>query len=68
MRKLQATESTIESMTHQLTEMGNSDSLARARHEHERVVSCLQQKYEKEIKVQNEKIDELNGKINDLVC
>ncbi|CAC5397295.1 CEP152 [Mytilus coruscus] len=66
MRKLQATESTIESMSQQLTEMGNSDSLARARHEHERVIACLQQKYDKEIKVQNEKIDELNGKINDL--
>ncbi|XP_052084175.1 centrosomal protein of 152 kDa-like [Mytilus californianus] len=66
MRKLQATESTIESMSQQLTEMGNSDSLARARHEHERVIACVQQKYDKEIKVQNEKIDELNGKINDL--
>lgn len=68
MKKLQTAESTIETLNHQLQELGNSETLSRARHEHDVVVAGLQQKYEKEIKVLNEKIDMLNEKIQDKVC
>ncbi|KAJ8306715.1 hypothetical protein KUTeg_015756 [Tegillarca granosa] len=50
MKKLQTAESTIETLNHQLQELGNSETLSRARHEHDVVVAGLQQKYEKEIK------------------
>ena len=47
--------------------MGSSDSLTRARHEHERVLAGVQQKYDKEIKVLKEKIEEVNEKFNESV-
>jgi len=48
-------------------ELGNSESLSRARHEHEVVIGGIQQKYEKEVKVLNEKIGNLNAKANEMV-
>ncbi|KAL3884693.1 hypothetical protein ACJMK2_024805 [Sinanodonta woodiana] len=59
-KKLQTAETTIENLTHQLEELGNSETLTRARHEHDSIISGLQQKYEKEIKILKEKCDKLN--------
>ncbi|XP_062579081.1 centrosomal protein of 152 kDa-like, partial [Saccostrea cucullata] len=64
-KSLQTAESTIETLNQQLAEMGASDSLNRARVEHERVLSGVQQKHDKEVKVLKEKIEDLTDKLND---
>ncbi|XP_048749329.2 centrosomal protein of 152 kDa-like isoform X2 [Ostrea edulis] len=64
-KSLQTAESTIETLNQQLAEMGASDSLSRARVEHERVLAGVQQRHDKEVKVLKEKIEDLTGKLND---
>ncbi|WAR30209.1 CE152-like protein [Mya arenaria] len=59
-KKLQTAESTIETLHQHLEELGSSDTLTRARHDHEVVVGGLQKKYENEIKLLKENIDRLN--------
>ncbi|KAK3095207.1 hypothetical protein FSP39_011518 [Pinctada imbricata] len=64
-KNLQTAESNIETLNQQIAEMGHSESLTRARHEHERVVAGIQQKHDKEVKVLREKMEELQDKLND---
>ena len=66
-KKLQTAESTIETLHQHLEELGRSDSLSRARHEHDVVVGGLQKKHETEIKVLKEKLDKLNESVNEKV-
>lgn len=66
-KKLQTAESTIENLHQHLEELGRSDTLSRARHEHEVVVSGLQKKYETEIKVLKEKMDKMNESLKEKV-
>ena len=67
MKSLQTAESTIETLNQQLAEMGASDSLSRARVEHERVLAGVQQRHDKEVKVLKEKIENLTVKLNEVV-
>ena len=67
MKSLQTAESTIETLNQQLAEMGASDSLSRARVEHERVLAGVQQRHDKEVKVLKEKIENLTDKLNEVV-
>nr|XP_022305417.1 trichohyalin-like isoform X2 [Crassostrea virginica] len=46
--------------------MGASDSLSRARVEHERVLAGVQQRHDKEVKVLKEKIENLTDKLNEV--
>lgn len=66
-KKLQVAEAAIETLNAQLAEMNATDTVARARHEHEVVVGSLQQRYEKEMHVLKVKIDELNSALGDKV-
>lgn len=66
-KKLQTAESTIETLHQHLEDLGSSDSLTRARHDHELVVSGLQTKYETEIKHLQETIDRLNQDLQEKV-
>lgn len=66
-KKLQTAESTIESLHQHLEDLGSSDSLTRARHDHEMVVGGLQKKYETEIKHLKETIDKLNKDLHEKV-
>lgn len=66
-KSLQTAESTIETLNQQLAEMGASDSLSRARVEHDRVLAGVQQRHDKEVKVLKEKIENLTDKLNEVV-
>ncbi|OWF36520.1 trichohyalin-like [Mizuhopecten yessoensis] len=66
LKKLHVAESNIESLNQQLLDLGNSESLARARHDHEVVIAGIQRKHQQEVKVANEKIQELHTRISDL--
>ncbi|XP_069102444.1 trichohyalin-like isoform X3 [Argopecten irradians] len=66
LKKLHVAEANIESLNQQLLDLGNSESLARARHDHEVVIAGIQRKHQQEVKVTNEKIQELNMRITDL--
>ncbi|XP_071098914.1 centrosomal protein of 152 kDa-like [Haliotis cracherodii] len=63
-KKLQTSETTIENLTHELSNLQQSDSLARARNQHEAVVSSMQQKFDKEVLDLKEKLDIANETIN----
>ncbi|XP_067653234.1 centrosomal protein of 152 kDa-like [Haliotis asinina] len=63
-KKLQTTETTIENLTHELSNLQQSDSLARARNQHEAVVNSMQQKFDKEVLDLKEKLDIANETIN----
>jgi len=66
-KKLQTAESTIETLHQHVEELGSSDTLCRARQDHEIVVGGLQKKYETEIKHLRGKIDELSQGLQDKV-
>ncbi|GFO09482.1 centrosomal protein of 152 kda-like [Plakobranchus ocellatus] len=57
MKKLTQAESTIETLTQHVTELSESDSVSRARREHEAVVSSLTQRHQREMLVVNEQLD-----------
>lgn len=61
LKKLQIGESTIENLSHQVQELHDTESLSRARNEHEAVVSSLSQRYEREIFALKEKLDETSN-------
>ncbi|XP_046566118.1 centrosomal protein of 152 kDa-like isoform X2 [Haliotis rubra] len=63
-KKLQTTETTLENLTHELSNLQQSDSLARALNQHEAVVSSMQQKFDKEVLDLKEKLDIANETIN----
>ncbi|XP_059160386.1 centrosomal protein of 152 kDa-like isoform X2 [Physella acuta] len=56
-KKLQTAESTIENLSHHIDDLQASESLSRARHEHESVISSLTQRYEREVLGLKEKMD-----------
>lgn len=58
---METAESTIENLNTQLAELECSESLTRARQQHDSIVSGMQQKHEKQILLLKEKIDELNA-------
>ncbi|XP_060584200.1 golgin subfamily A member 4-like isoform X2 [Ruditapes philippinarum] len=64
-KKLQTAESTIETLHQHLEELGSSDTLTRARHDHEAVVGGLQKKYETEIKHLQENNEKLKQTIHE---
>ncbi|XP_053387096.1 trichohyalin-like isoform X2 [Mercenaria mercenaria] len=64
-KKLQTAESTIETLHQHLEELGSSDTLTRARHDHEAVVGGLQKKYETEIKHLQENNEKLKQTVVD---
>ncbi|KAH3868059.1 hypothetical protein DPMN_031195 [Dreissena polymorpha] len=64
-KKLQTAESTIETLHQHLEEMGSSDTLTRARHDHDTVVCGLQKKYETEIKHLQEHVEKLKDTVQE---
>lgn len=55
---MQTAESTVESLTHNIEDLQNSDSISRARIDHENMLSSLTQRYERELLNVKEKLDE----------
>ncbi|GFS14584.1 centrosomal protein of 152 kDa-like, partial [Elysia marginata] len=68
--KLSQAESTIETLSQHVTELSESDSMSRARREHEAVVSTLTQRHQRELLVLKEQLDvtkaELSTKTQEL--
>jgi len=56
-KKIMTLESMVESLNAELTELGSSDALTRAKQHHESVVTGMRQKYDTDILAANEKID-----------
>ena len=56
-KKLKQAESTIETLSQHVTELSESDSVSRARREHEAVVSTLTQRHQRELLVIKEQLD-----------
>ena len=56
-KKLTQAESTIETLTQHVTELSESDSVSRARREHEAVLSTLSQRHQREMLVIKEQLD-----------
>ena len=67
MKQLSAAESSIEALNSQLAELETSETLSRARQQHEAVVGGLQQRHEHQVLLLNEKLDGLTGQIRDKV-
>ena len=65
--ELQSAESTIETLQYQLQELGGSDSLTRARHQHEAVVTSLQHKHKLEIVTLKENLDTVQHNLGEKV-
>jgi len=57
--KLTASDDTIGSMQQQIHQMNQSDSLARARSQHESMLATIRQKHEAEILTLKEKLDDM---------
>lgn len=66
-KKLQSAETTIENLTHQLSELHQSDSLAQARNQYETSMSRLQERHNAEILALKEKLDMANETISEKV-
>lgn len=56
--KLHVAETTISSLNQQLTELSRSESLTRAKEQHESIVTAMQKKHEEQILVLKQKLDE----------
>lgn len=57
--KLLASDQTVESLQQQVHQMSQSDSLARARAQHESMLATMRQKHEEEILSLKEKLDDM---------
>ena len=57
MKQLHVAESSIEGLNTQLSELQASNTLARAREQHDQIVSGLQQRHEQQLLLHNEKLD-----------
>ncbi|CAI9738020.1 Hypothetical predicted protein [Octopus vulgaris] len=57
--KLMSAESAIESLNHQVEELSKSETLERARLQHDSIIEGLQHRYQKEINILNKEIDSL---------
>ncbi|CAH1789680.1 unnamed protein product, partial [Owenia fusiformis] len=55
--KLEAAESTIETLNHQLITLGNTESLSRTKEQHDAVLANLQQRYDQDTYTLREKLD-----------
>ncbi len=64
-RKIQTQEATIESLSAQLVALETSDTLVRAKEQHEAIVSTLRQKHESEVLILKEHLDTANAKVED---
>ena len=64
---METAESVIENLNTRLAELECSESLTRARQQHDSIVNGMQQKFEKEILLLKEKVDELKNQIDDRV-
>jgi len=53
----------VDSLNSQLSELGSSDALARARQQHEAIVAGLRQKMDAESTSSNHKIDTMNQQL-----
>lgn len=56
--KLHVAETTIDSLNQQLVELSRSESLTRAKEQHESVVNAMKKKYEEQILTLKQKLDE----------
>ena len=57
--KLFISDTTIDSLQQQIHQMNQSESLSRARAQHESILSTMRQKHENEILTLNEKLDNI---------
>ena len=57
--KLAASDDTIGSLQHQIQQMNQSDSLARARTQHESMLATMRQKHEADVLTLKEKLDDM---------
>ena len=51
-------ETTIDSLNHQLVELSRSESLTRAKEQHESVVNVMKRRHEEEVLTLKQKLDE----------
>ena len=56
--KLHITETTIDSLHQQLAELSRSESLTRAKEQHESVVNAMKKKHEEQVLTLKQKLDE----------
>lgn len=56
--KLHITETTIDSLNQQLAELSRSESLTRAKEQHESVVNAMKKKHEEQVLALKQKLDE----------
>ena len=56
--KLHITETTIDSLNQQLAELSRSESLTRAKEQHESVVNAMKKKHEEQVLTLKQKLDE----------
>ena len=66
-KKIMTLESMVESLNAELTELGSSDALTRAKQHHESVLTSMRQKYDADILAANEKIDSLTKRLAEKV-
>ena len=60
MKKLQSAETTIENLSHQVAGLQGTDSLTQARHQHEAVISSMQQRMDEQLLDLKQKLDLAN--------
>jgi len=66
-KKIMTLESMVESLHAELAELGSSDTLTRAKQQHESVVNSMRQKFDADILAANGKIDSLTKKLSEKV-
>ncbi|XP_076438809.1 uncharacterized protein LOC143277792 [Babylonia areolata] len=63
-KQLQSAETTIETLSHQVAGLQGADSLSQARHQHEAVVSSLQQRFDAQILHLKQQLDQANESLS----
>ena len=63
MKQIQASECTIESLTQHVADLSQSDSVTRARNDHDAVISSLQQRHSQELLTLKQNLDSAREKI-----
>ena len=66
-KKLQSAETTIENLSHQVAGLQGTDSLTQARHQHEAVISSMQQRVDGQLLDLKQKLDMANEAITQKV-
>ena len=67
MKQLHGAESSIEALNLQLGELQASETLSRAREQHDHIVSGLQQRHEQQLLILNEKLDQQDTTLREKV-